>query len=216
MNIRQNSFSYLLVALVLLLVGNPIVDDMTGWDTPTLRAITVSIVLILGIGSLTAHRRVLWLGVALMIIGVVLNGSAAIYETQALSIAALVFFLAFLLVMTGTALHQIVLATDISWNRIMGAVCVYLLLGSLWAVIYLLLYALAPDSFAGIDPPLSATEFQYFSFVTLTTLGFGDITPVTATAKAFVVLEAIVGQLYIAIMIAGLVGAYIAKPPEQR
>ena len=66
------------------------------------------------------------------------------------------------------------------------------------------------DEPAGMSSP-RASELLYFSYVTLTTLGYGDITPISATARTFSYLQAVFGQFYIAILIAGLVGAYIAK-----
>jgi voltage-gated potassium channel Kch len=80
----------------------------------------------------------------------------------------------------------------------------------MWAFIYTFLELVDPASF-NID--LSRPEgyllvFQYFSFVTITTLGYGDVTPVTEVAKAFAVLEAVVGQLYLVIIVAWLVGTY--------
>lgn len=91
-------------------------------------------------------------------------------------------------------------------NRIFGAIVLYLLLGLIWAVIYAILDATVPDAFAGHSPS-DATLFGwgYFSLVTLTTVGYGDITPVARAARSLATLEALVGQLYPAIIIARLV-----------
>jgi hypothetical protein len=95
-------------------------------------------------------------------------------------------------------------------ETIYAAILLYLLIGLMWAFIYTFLELVDPASF-NID--LSRPEgyllvFQYFSFVTITTLGYGDVTPVTEVAKAFAVLEAVVGQLYLVIIVAWLVGTY--------
>ena len=86
----------------------------------------------------------------------------------------------------------------------------------MWAFFYTFLELVDPASF-NID--LSQPEdyllvFQYYSFVTITTLGYGDITPVTEVAKAFSALEAVVGQLYLVIIVAWLVSTY--KPDKKR
>ena len=99
---------------------------------------------------------------------------------------------------------------EVNKETIYAAILLYLLIGLMWAFIYTFLELVEPASF-NID--LSRPEgyllvFQYFSFVTITTLGYGDVTPVTEVAKAFAVLEAVVGQLYLVIIVAWLVGTY--------
>ncbi len=96
--------------------------------------------------------------------------------------------------------------------RILGAIAVYLLLGLLWAEAYLMVYLTSPHTFsfaagaANGDPPIA--EMLYFSFVTLTTVGFGDITAVHPFARSLVMMEALVGQLFPALLLARLVTQY--------
>jgi ion channel len=93
--------------------------------------------------------------------------------------------------------------------RIQGAVAVYLLLGALWGGIYETINDFAPGAFRFADPPQSprelTTSLAYYSFVTLTTMGYGDITPVHPAARSAAMVEALVGQLFPAILIARLV-----------
>jgi uncharacterized membrane protein len=73
---------------------------------------------------------------------------------------------------------------------------------------------ISPASFQGLSEPLSqgwSIDWLYFSFVTMTALGYGDITPVSATARTLAYLQAVFGQFYIAIFVAGLVSAYISE-----
>lgn len=102
--------------------------------------------------------------------------------------------------------------------RIQGAVAVYLLLGMIWAFAYELLELLRPGAFAftAAQRPEAVTEFIYFSFVVLTTVGFGDITPVDAVSRSLVSLEALVGQLFPAILLARLVSMEIIHSGERR
>ena len=96
---------------------------------------------------------------------------------------------------------------------IYAAILLYLLAAILWAFVYTFLELVDPASF-NIDlsqPQDDLLVFQYFSFVTLTTLGYGDITPVSEVAKAITVLEAVVGQLYLVVVVAWLVGMYVSK-----
>jgi len=100
-------------------------------------------------------------------------------------------------------------------QTLFGALCTYLLLGITWAQIYMFIYSLDPYSFS-FGPGLSLSEnlqqtFIYYSYVTLSTLGYGDITSISAPAHTFSWLEAITGQAYLAILIAELVGQHIAQ-----
>jgi hypothetical protein len=99
-----------------------------------------------------------------------------------------------------------------------GALVVYLMIGLSWGFIYGLVECLHPGSFANVSPILTFGHrpFVYFSFVTLTTLGFGDITPITAVARSLAILEAIIGQLYLIVNVSWLVGLYVAQTREQR
>ena len=106
-------------------------------------------------------------------------------------------------------------------DTIFGGVCVYLLIGAAWIHVYALVEFVHPGSFAVGGEPLAAVEipgaqqargFLYFSFVTLTTLGYGDITPVTDRAQAMAILEAIAGPVFLAVFIGRLVGLHMQAP----
>lgn len=105
-------------------------------------------------------------------------------------------------------------------NIISGAICIYLLLGLVWSFVYMIIELLTPNSFNGIYDSdmlkihsLSDAFYHlfYYSYVTLTTLGYGSISPRSVVASSFASAEAIVGQLYIAVFIARLVGLYTAQ-----
>ena len=108
--------------------------------------------------------------------------------------------------------------TAISGDDVWGAICGYLLAASLWANVYAATYVLVPGSFT-IGPGLQELAegkrqtalFNYFSVVTLTTMGYGDITPARPPATALAMLEAIFGQFYIAIVVAQLVGVRLSQ-----
>jgi hypothetical protein len=94
----------------------------------------------------------------------------------------------------------------VSQETIKGGICVYLLIGFLWAMLYVLLGKIDPDAFSAH----SEMMYTHFSFTTLTTLGYGDIVPTTRFSALLTNTEAIVGQCYLAILIARLVGLHIA------
>jgi hypothetical protein len=108
--------------------------------------------------------------------------------------------------LTGVVLAQVFRAGPVTRYRIQGAIAVYLLLGLGWAIGYEFLALRRPGAFTGaaIEGDLPQ-RWLYYSFVTLTTVGYGDITPVHPVARSLSVLEALTGQLYPAILLARLV-----------
>ena len=103
----------------------------------------------------------------------------------------------------------------VTTDLIFGAISVYLLMGSMFAFANLLLEILYPGSFAGITVGQASIRstyptFVYYSFVTLTTLGYGDITPLSRIAGTLAYTEAIMGQMYLSILVARLVGMHIS------
>jgi hypothetical protein len=139
------------------------------------------------------------------------------FSNQATAAAALVSTAA----MAFVVLAQTFRAGPVNVHRIQGAVAAYLLLGLTWALAYELVDLLATGAFSGTG--LAGPErhpFIYFSFVTLTTVGYGDVTPVHSVARSLAVAEALVGQLYPAILLARLVslatGSGSSGPAEGR
>jgi len=103
-------------------------------------------------------------------------------------------------------LMQIFRSGRVTHVRIQGAIAVYLLFGVAWAHGYHVVNLLHPGSFTETGGEMTVpSDWIYFSFVTLTTVGYGDITPVSTLARALAIGEALVGQLYLAIMVARLV-----------
>jgi hypothetical protein len=110
---------------------------------------------------------------------------------------------------------------SITHDDIFATVAAYLLIAFAFAEIYLLLQMSAPESFrlpspdaAGIGPGL-ASSLLYFSFVTIATLGYGDILPFSETARMLAAIEAVVGQFYVAVIVALLVSKFIGSPPPE-
>jgi len=121
-----------------------------------------------------------------------------------------VLFMAYIVVLI---LRHIFKQEDVTLETIYGAIVVYILIGLLWVFLYKFTEFFHPGSFSFSDALADDTQkaLYYYSFVTLTTLGYGDITPVSGPARSLATLEAIVGQMYIAILIARLVGMHISQ-----
>lgn len=112
--------------------------------------------------------------------------------------------------MAGVLLSAVLAAGRVDAERICAALCVYLLVGLGFGATFAAIDVLAPGSFAGArgGAPLEIDEAVYFSFVTLATLGYGDLVPAGAAARSLAVLEAVFGQLYLAVLVARLVSLY--------
>jgi len=119
----------------------------------------------------------------------------------------------FLTIITIAILIHIFRQQDIDADIIAGAIVAYLLMALMWSLLYGVLEAAHPGSFKFAEGVMFIGRelFTYFSFVTITTVGYGDIIPVTPVARAFSNLEALVGQLYLVILVSWLVGMYIKE-----
>jgi hypothetical protein len=126
---------------------------------------------------------------------------------------SLLSFMLLLVVVLGQTLRS----GPITFYRIQGAVAAYVLLGVIWAHAYSLLAILRPGAFSGpVNPADGPRAWFYFSFVTLTTVGYGDVLPVHPAARSLAVLEAVTGPLYLAILISRLVALAVAPLPRAR
>ncbi len=111
-------------------------------------------------------------------------------------------------------MRQLARFKKVSMNMLYGTLCLYLIIGLFWGALYALLNELSPGSYSGTLLTNARSDtletFNYFSLVTLTTLGYGDITPQTLGAGALCQVEAIVGQIFMAVVVAWLVGSIVS------
>jgi hypothetical protein len=222
---RRWRFLVLLCALVLLLCGEPLA---IGLDLPVgVFDVLLLIVVAAAILSHAEHRFFCWIGAAaggasvlLTVCGYSLADPAGLRLVLAGHVLGAAFLIGSALVTVSAALRS----RELTLDSVFGVVCGYLLLGVAWALFYSLADYLDPASFRMSDelsqrassPSERISVFLYFSFITLATLGYGDITPVAAPTRTMAWLEAVVGQLYLAVLVAGLVGALIAREHEKR
>jgi voltage-gated potassium channel len=115
---------------------------------------------------------------------------------------------------------QIARSRRVTTNVLYGTFCLYLIVGLFWGSLYMVLHELSPGSYSGVllDKAQGSSFhiFNYFSMVTLTSLGYGDITPQTPGAASLCQFEALVGQFFTAVLVAWLVGMFMFEKQEKR
>ncbi|MFI5041768.1 MAG: potassium channel family protein [Acidimicrobiales bacterium] len=206
----RDRFGLVLVLLVTSFIAQ-------GFDNqPVLRALAAVLqlaaftVIVLATGMTRDYRVLSTLTVA-SIAGFVL---VAVFgsTTVAAGVGALVSAFV-LLVMIVAVLQRVLHHRQVSAQTLFGAVCVYVLLGSLFGAVYAVL-----DSFGNapvFGESVGRSVYSYFSFVTMTTVGYGDYTAKTDLARRIAVMEAVIGQVFIATTLARLVALYKSAPPAE-
>lgn len=210
----RRRYLLLLVSLLLLFVIQPFVPVR---DRVVIASIW-SAVLVSGVWGVRRSRWFLIVALGLAMPALAANWAFHFLGSRWLAVTGLGLATAFLGFTTLTIVVGVVRDdTEVTADTIAGAICGYLLLGLIWALIFSLMELVQPGSFslaAGQQGEQLATrrmllpELVYYSLVTVTTLGYGDIRPLTSPAQAFAALEAVTGQLYLAVLIARLVGLH--------
>lgn len=210
---RQPDYGLLLVVLgIHLFVLLPFVAS--GWWRVLVLEASLALAVVTGSLSVALGRNGARTALALTAILIVMQSTALFSDHALLSTFSLMILASFFAFFSFRILRQVFSPGRVTRHRIMGAVCVYLLIAMFFALMFRLAERQQPDAWSGIvvsDQASSDSRYDlvYLSIVTLTTLGFGDITPHSNLARALVTLEALVGQFYMAVLVARLVGLHI-------
>jgi hypothetical protein len=216
----ERRFGVLLVILVVLLAGPPVLLGFglsAAWFDGMLAVLMVAAILSL---CFERHQRLfaLLLGIPTVLLSV--GGHALPGEASALMLfAGHLCAVLFLFGASGLIVKALFSAPTPRFDGIIGAICGYLFLGLGWAVLYSMIEGFRPGSFEISPKLITGGEVSrplphvltYYSFVTLTTVGYGDISPISPATRTFAWMEAITGQFYLAVIVAGLVSVLVAK-----
>ncbi len=175
-----------------------------------------SLILIAGILSVTGSPVVKFVGIVLVAATILFHWLQHLVHGTAMAALSAVFSILGLGFMCGVVLFQTFKKGPITMHRIQGAVAVYLMLGLVWSFAYDLVELQSPGSFQAANPMLPHGALLYFSFTTLTTVGYGDITPVHPVARSLVNLEQLVGQLFPVILIGRMVAMELESKLRRR
>jgi hypothetical protein len=210
LKIKIGRFLFLLISLMLWLVLRPFLEEFAGFHT--LIDIFMSVILISAVYAVSQKKLIYILGVLLAFIAVTIRWINHFLNLSPLEVVNNILSILFLGFTIVIILNQLFSEKEITADIIMGAICVYFLMGIMWAIGYNLLEMFEPGSFQVPQSTGGAvTDFSYYSLVTLTTLGYGDITPISGKAQSLSTLEAAMGQLYLAVLVARLVGVHISQ-----
>lgn len=213
-NVMHGKFFYLLMVMVLLLVSYPYVGAGVGGRI-FLNVINLCVLVIATFAIQRSRGRLL---VAAILAIPTLAGQYAYLATgdmvfmRVTAVASLSFYV----FIVGNILLYVLRGAEVTADKIHGAICVYLLFALMWTTAYALIESLHPGSFVSTmvydrEGRLDFYALLYFSIVTLTSTGYGDIVPVTPYARSLTNLEQLVGVFYVAILVARLAGLY---PPR--
>ena len=208
---EENTFLFILVALGALIVIGPFLEEYTKLNYMT--DILFTTVMIFGVTSVTRRKHAVAIALSLIIPVLLISWGDKIIAMPGLLLFSDFLAILFFLLLLFSILSHINRQEEVSKEVIYGSIVGYLLLGTMWAFIYKILEGLQPGSFKIPDYgdfDIRSSMF-YYSFTTLTTLGYGDVTPLTRPAKALAIMESVFGQMYIAVLIARLVGIHIAQ-----
>ena len=207
---RGGRFLFLLISIFLMMALRPFVPGLVG--VGFLMELFFSILLFSGLYAVSQKKSVLITASLLALPVFFAPWVGHLFKVSSFPVIGRIFGALFFAYTAIIILSYLFTERDVTTDVIMAAICAYFLIGIMWAFVFFLMEHFQPGSFR-ISPGLSPEidSFIYFSFVTQTTLGYGDFSPVSAPARSLSVLAAIVGQLYIAILIARLVGIHITK-----
>jgi voltage-gated potassium channel len=209
--IFRSRFLFLVVSLFFYIVVSPFLENFIGLKF--LISIFLTMILLSAIYAVSLDSRQQQISMIIAIPLAIFIWVALFFKVPnsfyIINISGILFFIFISVAILSFIFKQ----TEITQEVIAAAVVVYLFLGICWAFAYSILEQIIPGSFdlGGIEVEKMRQTFSYYSYVTLTTLGYGDITPLTSRAAALSVSEALVGQLYLTVLVARIIGLHISQ-----
>ena len=205
-----------LVVLALFIVAVPFIETLPGGEL--INALLLTLVLISGVMAIGTRRGTLVLAMLVVIPGLTARWMNY-YRPEAMPPSVpLAFGVLFLALVAVQFLRFLLRAPRVTAQVLEAGISTYLVFGLLWMLAYMLVGRLIPGAFAFSGDPaagqtMNGSNALYYSFVTLTTMGYGDILPVSRVARMLAMLEATTGVLYMSVLIARLVGLYSTVTP---
>ena len=204
--------------LLLLLVCSYVLSAFTtGRYAASFESLLFIVTLLLALRTSRVRRRTMHLIMGIALVGSVTAAGLAIGHATDIGDGIVSIWTALILLLTvGVILRRVLTMGTVSLQSIFGAVSAYMIIGLMFASVYAAMFRLESAPFFATGSPADTRTFQYFSFTTLTTLGYGDFTAGTSAGRAVAVMEALGGQIFLATLVARLVAAYRAPRRSDR
>jgi len=206
-------FSYLFFTVVLLFLLRPFVAGPTAVTIVT--DIFLWFLIISCVWAVHEKRKRQWLVIVLAAAAILADLLNVLLQSAMASWTSKIMIVLFLGYAVVTILFYLARQKEVTADMVMAGASEYMLIGVLWALLYALIETVYPGSFSFAGAK-DRSGFLYFSFVTLTTTGYGDLLPVSVQARSLAILETITGQLFIAITVARLVSLYTVSGNKKK
>lgn len=210
----------LLFFIAIVMMGDLIEPVVTSTGMRLIIFLAITSVLVLSIYAENKNPGMFKVNLAFIVPALIFQLLFSVTQSDFIHVLSLFFSLVFMISIVCCMLYNILFTRCVSREIILSSICIYLLLGILWSNIYIMIVLVDPGSFtysaASSDYTRIMLHSMYFSFVTITTLGYGDIQPLSSPAQFFSVLEALMGQIYLTVLIARLVGLHIASAAHDK
>ena len=208
-NFLENKYNRLMIAEILIVISFPFLQAINTRFPFVSMILLIAIIPALSVVlPLRAFLPLMTLGLIAFILEILLKYQVLNLVEKA-SLVILAMYAVFLLLAVIILIKKMLTQKIVTSDTIKGGISIYFLIGLLWAIFYEIASRINPDSFVSLGN--KNINFFYYSYVTLTTLGYGDIIPTGDGVKLLAICEAFVGQVYLAIFVAQLVGLNIAQ-----
>ncbi|MHC4132643.1 MAG: potassium channel family protein [Planctomycetota bacterium] len=212
----ENKYNYLLTIEILIIIAYPLFHFVDAKFPLSQLLFLLALAPALNVAiRLRNFLIVMGMGLIVFIFKLIATYQAEAFSEEATFIV-LGFYSVFVLLTIIILLKKIMSYRVVTTDTIKGGISIYILIGFLWTMFYSMLLLIDPQAISNLTEGKEGLDCFYYSFTTLTTLGYGDMVPVTSYAKILAVTEAVVGPLYIAILIAQLVALNMAAKILER
>ena len=205
---------WLLVSLLLSLLFLPLLESIYAGRALLLAGITSTFIA----GAIAARSRLRLVTFVLLVVALPTAWATLFVDSKPLFVAHCLLGSAFFWLVGGTIVLVVMRSRAVTLDSVFGAICAYLLFGLAWAMSYWAIHSVAPSTFSFPEDRASSggteiarvvdfSHFVYYSFVTMATLGYGDITPLSRVTRTLSWVQTVTGQFYVAVVIAWLVTA---------
>ena len=212
---RTPHYGAVLGVLIALITIAPL---SSGPESAIVVELFYNLVLVTGAYSAADRKGNPWPFTLLTTVTLIWRWVALLFESGHVDLGAMVMTAIWLAVAVGTVIKALFEQDEVDTNMILAAVLVYLLAAVTFAQVFEIIELVQPGSFSGVPdgghPRELGNALLYFSLVCITTMGYGDILPISELARPLAVLEGVFGTLYLAVMIARLVGLHTRKGGE--